>query len=309
MHSIEAIAQRRAEFDAVTCMLLPSATTIGIADNTRTLLDVARRVGVPVPRSWELRDYPGVAELAADVTYPAIVKTGMDAGLPPADRYQVVYTASDLDKAVKRMSRITPEPLIQDLVPGPIVGYEAVYDQRSRLAADFTHRRLRQYPLTGGPSTFCESCHVPAVEHFGRALLDKLGWVGLAMVEFKVDARDGIPRLMEINPRPWGSMALPIRAGVDFPWLAYRLARHDTVDPISTPQERVRLRYVINDLQAAVAEWNLASTHRERWHIVRTLLDPSVMEGILSIRDPLPSLAYIWKAVKRGASHKPVATT
>ena len=37
------------------------------------------------------------------------------------------------------------------------------------------------------------------------------------MVEFKHDERDGVPKLMEINGRFWGSLQLAIDAGVDFP--------------------------------------------------------------------------------------------
>ncbi len=44
------------------------------------------------------------------------------------------------------------------------------------------------------------------------------------MLELKVDDADGTPRIMEMNPRFWGSLALALRAGVDFPWLLYQLA-------------------------------------------------------------------------------------
>jgi predicted ATP-grasp superfamily ATP-dependent carboligase len=50
-------------------------------------------------------------------------------------------------------------------------------------------------------------------------LLDDLHWHGVAMVEFKQDAADGLPKLMEINGRFWGSLQLAIDAGVDFPAL------------------------------------------------------------------------------------------
>ncbi len=41
------------------------------------------------------------------------------------------------------------------------------------------------------------------------------------MVEFKLDPRDNTPKLMEINPRFWGSLALAIESGVNFPYLLY----------------------------------------------------------------------------------------
>jgi predicted ATP-grasp superfamily ATP-dependent carboligase len=44
------------------------------------------------------------------------------------------------------------------------------------------------------------------------------------MVEFKKDQRDGRFKLMEINPRFWGSLNLAIQSGVDFPYLFYDMA-------------------------------------------------------------------------------------
>jgi len=52
-----------------------------------------------------------------------------------------------------------------------------------------------------------------------RRLLESLQWRGVAMVEWKCDPRSGRPLLLEINPRFWGSLALAVRAGVDFPRL------------------------------------------------------------------------------------------
>ena len=52
------------------------------------------------------------------------------------------------------------------------------------------------------------------------------------MVEFKVDPRDGIPKLMEVNPRFWGSLQLAIVSGVDFPYLILKMARRESFEPI-----------------------------------------------------------------------------
>jgi predicted ATP-grasp superfamily ATP-dependent carboligase len=299
MHSIEPVAKRLAEFQSRTRVALAPWPVIDRADNTRLLLDIARELGIPTPRTLKVPDYPTVHALAADIRYPAFVKLGVEAGLPPGERYRVATNPSELVAAVERMRPITPTPIIQELVVGDGIGFEALYDFDRKLVASFAHRRLREYPLTGGPSTFCESVDRPDVAEYSRRLLEHLDWVGLAMVEFKMDARRGIPILMEINPRPWGSMALPILAGVEFPWLLFQLARDGTL-PVQPPHRAgVRMRFLINDLQAALAQVKRASSLRERLAIAGGFLDPSVREGILSWRDPRPSWAYIRKAMLR----------
>jgi predicted ATP-grasp superfamily ATP-dependent carboligase len=227
------------------------------------------------------------------------VKIGIEAGLPPGDRYAVVRTPAELRAAIERLSRYNPDPIIQELITGDGIGYEVLYDFEHQLVAAFAHRRLREYPLSGGPSTYCESLHEPRAAEYGRRLLDHLQWTGLAMVEFKMDPRTGDPVLMEINPRPWGSMQLPIRAGVEFPWLAYKLARDGVLEVQPDWEDGVRLRYLVNDLQAALAQAKRAPGLRERLAIIGSVLDPRVKEGILSLRDPRPSWAYLSKGAAR----------
>jgi predicted ATP-grasp superfamily ATP-dependent carboligase len=77
------------------------------------------------------------------------------------------------------------------------------------------HRRIREYPITGGASTAAESFYDPALRDLRLTLLRALNWHGVAMVEFKKDQRDGTHKL--INAKFWGSLDLAIAAGVDFP--------------------------------------------------------------------------------------------
>jgi predicted ATP-grasp superfamily ATP-dependent carboligase len=78
-------------------------------------------------------------------------------------------------------------------------------------------------------------------------LLKKLEWYGVAMVEFKVDPRDGIAKLLEINPRFWGSLALAIYSGIDFPYLLYCLATGRQVPAMLEYEDGKRCRWLIGD--------------------------------------------------------------
>jgi ATP-grasp domain-containing protein len=80
-------------------------------------------------------------------------------------------------------------------------------------------------------------------------LLKKIGWHGVAMVEFKVERDTGIPRLMEINGRFWGSLQLALDAGVNFPHLLYRLAKEKSVVvPDGGYKVGVKSRWLLGDL-------------------------------------------------------------
>jgi predicted ATP-grasp superfamily ATP-dependent carboligase len=84
-------------------------------------------------------------------------------------------------------------------------------------------------------------------------------WNGVAMVEYKLDAYSGVPYLMEINGRFWGSLQLAIDAGVDFPNLLVQLALGATPDSVTTYKIGVRSRWEWGDLD----------------HLLATMLHPS----------------------------------
>jgi len=296
MHSIEPVARRLAEFKTRTRLALPDWGTVERADHTPELLEIARSLRIPVPRQYRVADYPSLHALTAAARYPVFIKIGVEAGLPPGERYTVAPDAGALEAAITRFAPYTSDPIIQEVIPGEGLGFECLYDFEHRMVAGFAHRRLRMYPLTGGPSTYCESIHDARAAEYSKTLLDHLGWTGLAMVEFKLDGA-GQPVLMEINPRPWGSMQLPIRAGVEFPWLAFQLARDGSLPVQPDWVDGIRLRFLINDLQAALAEMRSGGSLARRLAIAADFLNPAVKEGVLSFSDPAPSWAYIRKGV------------
>ena len=114
----------------------------------------------------------------------------------------------------------------------------------------FAHERVHEYPLTGGASSYRRSINPPAAMlQDAQKLLTALHWHGVAMVEFKIDTK-GQHWLMEINPRLWGSLALSIDAGVDFPLGLLQIARGE--EP--APQPKYKVPYYTRDFRTDV-DW------------------------------------------------------
>jgi predicted ATP-grasp superfamily ATP-dependent carboligase len=136
--------------------------------------------------------------------------------------------------------------LLQEFVAGHGEGVFLLASQ-GRTLIRFAHRRLREKPPTGGVSVLSESI-APGPELLSQSerLLAELNWTGVAMVEFR-RAPDGRPVLMEINPRPWGSLQLAAHAGVDFPSLMVALFRGEAI-PAVEPRIGVRMRWLLGDV-------------------------------------------------------------
>jgi predicted ATP-grasp superfamily ATP-dependent carboligase len=75
-----------------------------------------------------------------------------------------------------------------------------------------------------------ETVNDPELIALALKLLKKMKWHGVAQVEFKKD-RNGVPRLMEINPKFWGTLELSIAAGLHFPYMLYRMTINGDIEP------------------------------------------------------------------------------
>jgi predicted ATP-grasp superfamily ATP-dependent carboligase len=176
-----------------------------------------------------------------------------------------------------------------------------------KIVASFGHRRIREKPPSGGVSVLSESTNPPAaLIDVSAALLQALGWDGIAMVEFKLDHESGRHVLMEINGRLWGSLQLAIDAGVDFPGLLVSLALGERPEPQASYRIGVRTRWTLGDFDHLIArltksreELRLPPTAPGRLRAAAGFLRaflPPVESEVMRLSDPRPGLreAVAW---------------
>jgi len=110
-------------------------------------------------------------------------------------------------------------------------------------------KELRNYPIDTGQACYVETVNEPGLVKLTGKLLKSLDFFGIADIDFVMDERDNQPKLMEINPRFWGSMQVAINAGVDFPYLLYRMLDEGDIEKDLFYKTGIRCRYLLfNDL-------------------------------------------------------------
>ena len=269
------------------------------AEKDRTLA-AARAAGVPVPWTAVPESLDDARAALARCSYPCVVKPRRGSG---GRGMALLRHPSEMGRYLD-VHEHHPLPLIQEFIPhGGAYGVSLLYDEHGRARASFTHRRLREFPVSGGPSTLCESVSFPEIEEMACRLLDHLGWQGVAMVEFLIDARDGSPWLMEVNPRFWGSVSLGIAAGVDFPVLLCLLATgHDVEAPVA--RLGVRGRWLVpGDVMHFLQ-------NPQRFRLEPSFfrfLDRDTHDFLLSWRDPLPMVALLAEMLFGGSKDGPAS--
>ncbi|MCW8091294.1 carboxylate--amine ligase [Alteromonas sp. ASW11-130] len=221
--------------------------TVLLLSDKNKLVQLAEKLGIPVPTSTMFESALDVDQTKISlpcVLKPSLSKVNID-GAWMSTQVHIVHTKTELKAALENAYFKFPF-MIQQYVEGQGAGIFCYY-QNSQAKAFFAHRRIREKPPSGGVSVLSESVAVDAtMQRYATLLLDHVSWHGVAMVEFKVGA-DGVPYLMEINTRLWGSLQLAIDAGVNFPGLLFDGEFVDLPQQ-STFSTGVQLRWLLGDV-------------------------------------------------------------
>lgn len=245
-----ALEPRRAEIEAVADYLAPPAEALRRCLDKEATLAAARAAGLSVPDTVVVRT---AADAAACRLEPPLVLKPLSSRWRRADG-STGGAGPSFGRSAERASALlsdgAPGVLVQRWVPGTGRGVGLLV-RGGRTAAIFVHRRIREVHPAGGPSSAAVSEPPdPALVGPAEALLREIGFEGLAMVEFRREGT-GTPVLMEVNPRPWGTLGLAVDAGVDFP----RLWAEGWTGPPPAYRAGVKRRWLAGDLRRVRAAW------------------------------------------------------
>ena len=279
--SLLALLGARERFPGIA-LPFPGLEVFRRAADKQLVLATAQRAGIAVPEQRVLATREEAFGLSvASLSYPLVLKPARSVSGSDHDRQKFgvrhIEAPEQLRTALRDLPRQAFPVLLQQRIVGPGVGiFLLVWNRRTR--AVFAHRRLREKPPSGGVSVYRESIPPdPSLVDRSRALLDALGFEGVAMVEYKVEAASGTPYLMEINGRFWGSLQLAVDAGVDFPRLLVESALGTETGPLPAYRIGVRSRWWWGDVDQL-----LARLVRPR---ARLALPPGEPGRLRSVRD------------------------
>lgn len=239
-------------------VITPAWDTLRWAADKSLTYRLAAEIGVDCPRTFRPQIREDLERI--DCPFPLILKPtsrNLNNAFTRAKAWRVDNAGSLLALYDKAATMVGAESvLVQELIPGNgscQFSYAALSDGGIPIAS-LVARRRRQYPIDFGfTSTFVESIENPTVEILARRFLKATSYSGLIELEFKYDQREGKYKLLDVNARTWAWISLGGKAGVDFPWLMWKLAAGE-------PVEHVRGRagcgwaHLSRDLAAAFAE-------------------------------------------------------
>jgi len=270
---------------------VPEYKTLEYGHDKGLTIQTCIALGIPTPQTWFT--IPGEEPSPEELEYPLVIKARKHCGVSTGIRYAHSpeeftkgFTEITTQPNVGRISQFN-NPLVQEYLPGELYDVVGLY-QKGECKAAVAQKRVETIPPEGGPGVYNKTIHEPKLVEQSCRLLNHIKWHGPYQTEWKLDPKDGQYKIIELNPKMWGTMELSIRAGVNIPIIALGIALGEEVEP--------KLEYKIG----AKKFWPLSIIQNvKKEPTFRRLAMCSYLPEMLDIRDPRPDLYDMAATLKR----------
>ena len=278
--SSEILTNHKDELELYTrCPVVSHDIFMKARDKSQTLR-LAMENNVPCPSTF-FPEQMDIEDIADKVSYPVLVKPNISSG---SRGISLATNKTTLASTYRKVTDSYGECHVQEYIPKGGMQYKAdlFLDRQQHLKAGIVYSKLRYFPVNGGSSCLNRTVLQPQIMDSAHRLLAAMGWYGFADFDFITDPRDGIPRLVEINPRVPACFRITLAAGIDFSYLISKLAMDEEIPLIREYKLDVYVRYLPLDIL-----WFLKSPERFRAKpSFFRFFDRNLHDQIMSVRDP-----------------------
>ena len=242
---------------------------------------------IPSPVTIIYRDDAGFEQDILNLSYPVLIKPTHGSG---GKGIKLFSTISELKLHLEKEQK-DGKLIVQSFINGYDIDCSVLCKDGKVLAYTIQKGFIPSKDAFGPPAGV-EFLDHDQVYDVVQRLMKTLNWSGVAHIDLRYDEDDGQPKIIEINPRYWGSLIGSLIAGVNFPYLSC-LATMDTDFPVPKYQYK---RYV--NIKARVG------LHRQRILQRNDQVNAWIGEtGIQYIlKDPLPEIYKYFFERKRSRS-------
>jgi len=274
-HTTGIISKYKEELSRYTNVPVPDYNIFLKAYDKETSVKIAQDKKIPCANTFFKFDINKIKEILG---YPVVIKSSIKHGVGIA----ICNSSDELVQKYKQMVEKHGKCFLQDFIPnGGEIGVYTIFNKKSEPVALSVQKRIRTIYPYGGVSILRETIKNDKIVDIAFKYLKALKWFGPAMVEFKVDARSNKAKFMEINPRWWGSISLSVASGINFPYILYKMAKNDDIEPNLNYKVGVKCRSFYGDIL-----WYFKSKNKLK--NLSILFDFKTNLDILSLTDPIP---------------------
>ena len=212
-YSANYLSKNKATLEKLTNFLIPSYDIFINAYNKNRLMKICETNGFPHPKTVDLSTCR-IEEIDQLINFPTLIKPNISTG---ARGIALVESISEIQKKLPHILEIYGDCHLQEYIPPGGHQFKVeLYINDQKLINSTVIDKIRFYPPKGG-----SSCYIQTIERndlvttcFNLSMV--LNWDGFIDFDLIEDPRDGIVKIMEINPRIPAMIKACMISGVDF---------------------------------------------------------------------------------------------
>ena len=301
------LSEYRDDFHRHFIYLLPSKEIVSCFLDKEKTSKFALKYGIPHPKTAVVS--------TADELDEAIDQVGLPCFFKPiishiTNKYITgkgfeAHTREQCFDFYKKVLEMSPRMLLQEVIPGGeglVYEYMAYCDQQSTILADFTGRKVRQYPPKFGIGCLSESIRNQELATLGKKIIQETDYKGLVHFECKNDPRTKKFIFLETNLRTSYIGQLSVASGINLPWIAYLnlVSGYLPQQPLSQV-DGIKLLNIVLDLGHYVRARSQDDITLRQWLSAFNTLN--IAHAYWRWNDPLPWV-MVYSRLLSGASRK-----
>jgi predicted ATP-grasp superfamily ATP-dependent carboligase len=303
-HALLLFDQHREHFEKHTRLAMASSEALRNVLDKRRNLEVARQLGVPCPKQFELQDPQQIPEMIEALGFPIVLKRPgdpLDEHVPKFNfRVLYAYNEAELRHYIDQHCRQGVYPLFQEFAAGEVHNL-CCFAARGELIAIHEYQSLRRREGAGVLRKIVQP--IPELVGHTRNLLRALCWDGVAHVAFFVDKERHKAWYMETNGRFWASTEGSVHAGWDFPaWTYDYFLRNKRPQPGHLEIGSLTCWH-LGDMMALFNYWRggevpATGTNPGKFRATLQYLSgfhPAIHSDIFRWSDPMPAIMEHWQ--------------
>jgi len=266
------------------------------------MYNLARRHAVPTPHTIFPKNLEDVLAYSEDVKFPIMLKGihGNRLQLKTGKKMVIAHSKDELIENYKKLEDPgLPNLMIQEYIPGrddQIYIFNGYFNEQSDCLAAFTGYKIRQFPIHVGCASLGEVRWNKEVAELTIQFMKLLGYRGILDIGYRLDARDGRYKVLDINPRVGQAFRLFVgENNMDVIKSLYLDLTRQKIPPIAPREGR---RWVIEDFDI-ISSWHYyqeGTLKIGRWFRSFKGLEEAAW---FNWRDPLPFFMMVTQFIKR----------
>lgn len=289
--SAQILSEHKEELSKYAVICSNDREVFAKAHNKLQVMKTCEELGIPHPRTLTgIRSVRDV--LRKDPEFPIIIKPQRGYGAKGFCRFD---SKDEFIGYVRENNIDLSAMVVQECIAGDslVVSDNIFIDRNGRIRSSFLYGSHRIFPIGGGTGTFNVTFSRRDIHLQCARLVKHLGLRGPVGVDLIIDPRDGIARVIEVNPRVLACSEIGFACGVDQAHQVLEDAFGYEVGSSMRYRTGVKMRMTQTDVCWFFKSPKRFSARPSWFKFI------GIKDQLFSFKDPLPWFAFLFRGLLR----------